>query len=89
VIGHDPEAAENFKREIGSHPSITYAKSAYGALEGADALVLVTEWSEYKRPNWDKVKTLMRSHVVFDFRNQYSADSVREAGFIYYCVGRP
>jgi UDPglucose 6-dehydrogenase len=89
VVGHDPEGADNFKREIGDHPAVTYAKSAYAALEGADALVLVTEWSEYKRPNWDKVKTLMRSHVVFDFRNQYSGDSVREAGFIYYCVGRP
>lgn len=89
VVGHDPEGADNFKREIGDHPAVTYAKSAYSALEGADALVLVTEWSEYKRPNWDKVKTLMRTHVVFDFRNQYSGDSVRDAGFIYYSVGRP
>lgn len=88
VVGHDPEGVDNFRREVGDHPGVSYAKSAYEALDGADALVLVTEWSEYKRPNWDKAKTLMRSHVVFDLRNQYSADTVRHAGFTYYCVGR-
>ena len=89
VVGHDPEGMENFKQELGDHPAVTYVKSAYAALEGADALILVTEWSEYKRPNWEKVASMMRSRVVFDFRNQYSADSLREAGFHYYCVGRP
>lgn len=88
VIAHDPEAEANFRLEFGERAGLTYAKSAYEALRGADALVLVTEWSEYKRPNWEKVAGLMRSRYVFDFRNQYQADSLRALGFHYECVGR-
>src|SRR5690606_6794125 len=55
VVGHDPQGEANFKRSFGERKGMTYAESAYGALKGADALVLVTEWSEYKRPNWQKL----------------------------------
>jgi UDPglucose 6-dehydrogenase len=89
VVAHDPKGNETYLRDFGTHPSVTLVDEAYKALQGADALVLVTEWSEYKRPNWDKVKTLMRSHNVFDFRNQYVANDVIQAGFHYRCVGRP
>ena len=89
VVGHDPEAMPNFRLEVGERPGLSFAKSAYDALEGADALVLVTEWSEYRRPNWEKAQSLMRSKVVFDFRNQYLGWVVRQAGFTYVCVGRP
>ena len=89
VVAHDPEGDENFAKEFGPHERLTYAKSAYEAVTGADALVLLTEWSEYRRPNFDKIKSLMRQLAIFDFRNQYSRDAVEKAGFYYECVGRP
>lgn len=89
VIGHDPVGASNFKKLIGNDSKINYAKTAYDAVAGADAVVLVTEWSEYKRPNWQKVGGMMRQKVVFDFRNQYDGAALMEAGFHYQCVGRP
>jgi UDPglucose 6-dehydrogenase len=89
VIGHDPEGEANFKLEFGDKRGMSYAKSAYEALKDADAMVLVTEWSEYRRPNWDKVKSTMRGRAVFDFRNQYSPTEVRGMGFDYISVGRP
>ena len=89
VVAHDPEGGANFAKEFGTHERLSYAKSAYDAVRGADALVLLTEWSEYRRPNFDKIKSLMRRLVIFDFRNQYSRDVVEQAGFHYECVGRP
>lgn len=89
VVAHDPEGEPNFSKEFGSHERMSYAKSAYEALRGADALVLLTEWSEYRRPNFDKIKSLMRGRAIFDLRNQYSRDVVEKAGFFYECIGRP
>lgn len=89
VVAHDPEAMETFARELGPNPKMTYAKDAFSAIQGADALVLVTEWSEYRRPDWDKVAGLLRTKAVFDFRNQYQGEELRQRGFYYECVGRP
>lgn len=89
VVAHDPEAVENFTREIGPVAGLSYSSSSYDALKDADALVLVTEWREYKRPNWNKAAGLMKQKVVFDFRNQYDENALKEAGFYYECVGRP
>ncbi|MEN9835800.1 MAG: hypothetical protein RL011_1993, partial [Pseudomonadota bacterium] len=88
VVGHDPEGLANFKFEMGELGGLSYASSAYDALHGADAVVLVTEWSEYKRPNWDKAKGLMRNLAVFDLRNQYSRRVLEDLGFYYESVGR-
>ncbi len=89
VVAHDPEGESNFRAEIGERAGLTYAKSAYDAVKGADGVVLVTEWSEYKRPNWDKIGGMMRKRAVFDLRNQYVGETLRKAGFYYECVGRP
>jgi UDPglucose 6-dehydrogenase len=89
VVGHDPEGRANFQHEMGDLAGVSYVESAYEALRDADAVALVTEWSEYKRPNWDKAATLMRSRVVFDLRNQYNAKTLTKHGFHYECVGRP
>lgn len=89
IVAHDPEGSSNFQREIGNQPGLTYEKTAYAALTGADALILITEWPEYKRPNWKKVKEIMRTPAVFDFRNQYSFETLKKDGFHYECVGRP
>lgn len=89
VVGHDPQGQHNFAKEFGEHERLTYADSAYDAIRGADALVLVTEWSEYKRPNWEKIGTLMSSKALFDLRNQYESHDLISHGFHYECVGRP
>lgn len=89
VLAHDPVGAKNFAKTFGDNPNVTYVEEAYDALKDADALILVTEWSEYRRPNWNKVATLMRGKAVFDLRNQYDGDALTTLGFHYECVGRP
>jgi UDPglucose 6-dehydrogenase len=64
---------------------VKYAKNAYEALEGVDCLLLLTEWNEFRRPDFDRMKSLMKSPVIFDGRNQYDAID----GFEYHCVGKP
>jgi UDPglucose 6-dehydrogenase len=68
---------------------VTFADSSYGALEGADALALITEWNEFREPDYGRMKSLMRTPVVFDGRNIYKADTVRSQGFTYFSMGRP
>ena len=89
VKAHDPKAIDTYKRNFGTPDGLEYVKEAYDALEGADALVLVTEWSEYRRPNWEKAESIMRGRSVFDFRNQYNGDELIARGYHYECVGRP
>jgi len=89
VIGHDPQGQDNFSREIGSKKNLSYVEDAYDAVKNADALVLVTEWAEYKRPNFEKIAGLMRTKNIFDLRNQWSFKSLRNQGFHYQCIGRP
>jgi UDPglucose 6-dehydrogenase len=89
IKAHDPEACETFKRDFPQLSQVDFCDDAYKTVTGADALVLVTEWPEYKRPNWDRLASLMRSKSVFDFRNQFNADEVMKSGFYYCCVGRP
>ena len=88
VVVHDPEAMATFKRCYGKNLAIDYAEKPYAALEGADALVLVTEWSEYRQPNWNKVKTLMRGKTVFDFRNQYGSQNLQSIGLDRIGIGQ-
>jgi UDPglucose 6-dehydrogenase len=78
-------AVEESKHMIGD--KIGYAKDAYAALEGADALLLVTEWREFRVPDWDRVKKAMRQHVLFDGRNIYSGPELRAMGFAYSGIG--
>jgi UDPglucose 6-dehydrogenase len=89
VQAHDPKAIESYARCFGKPAGLSFSELAYSAVDGAHALVLVTEWSEYKRPNWEKIQQLMQEKVVFDFRNQYVKDELLERGFHYECVGRP
>lgn len=89
VVAHDPVAKKTFTKALGNHANVSYAEEAYDALKGADALVLVTEWSEYRRPNWKKVAELMRGKAIFDLRNQYDGAALMALGFHYECVGRP
>lgn len=89
VVGHDPEATTNFSREIGQHDRLSYAKDRLEAIRGADALILMTEWNEYKILEWSSLKQYMRSFKLFDFRNQYDIEDAKRHGFTYQAIGRP
>ena len=85
VLAYDPVAVHECKRKIGD--IITYCNDPYDALLNADALLLVTEWSEFRVPNMEIVKKLMKKHVIFDGRNIYNAQEIKNQGFDYYCIG--
>ena len=67
---------------------ITYSKTAYSALENADAMFLLTEWNEFRRPDFDKIKSLMKRPIIFDGRNQYNGKRLLERGFEYFSIGK-
>ncbi len=87
VRAFDPEAQKVARGIFGAR--IAYADSAYDALTGVDALVIMTEWNEFRRPDFARMKRLMRTPVVVDGRNIYEPERIRAAGFTYYSVGRP
>ena len=87
VCAHDPEAIEMCKRHyLGD--KIDYADSPLDALEGADALILVTEWNEFRRPDFDAVKSRLKQPVIFDGRNIWPRGTLEEQGFTYFGIGR-
>jgi UDPglucose 6-dehydrogenase len=83
-----PEARRVLEREI-EPASIAFFEKAYAALEGADCLVLITEWNLFRKPNFERIKALLRHPVIFDGRNQYDPEELRALGFDYFCIGRP
>ncbi|MER3416093.1 MAG: UDP-glucose 6-dehydrogenase [Gemmataceae bacterium] len=83
---HDPEALANVRKLYGER--LTYCDRPYGALEGADGLVVVTEWQEFRNPDFEVMRRLMRERVIFDGRNIYEPRTVRQYGFAYYGIGR-
>jgi UDPglucose 6-dehydrogenase len=86
VMAYDPEAMENVKRLIGD--KITYASNEYEVLENADALLICTEWGIFRNPDFNKMKNLMKDHVIFDGRNLYEMDEMTTRGFYYASIGR-
>ncbi len=82
----DPEAMPNIKKQFGE--KLTYANSMYDALEGADALVICTEWSIFRTPNYQKLKQLLANPVIFDGRNLYNVEDMEAEAFTYYSIGR-
>jgi len=86
VQAFDPEATHVAKGIFGS--TITYAANAYDAVKGADAVVIVTEWNEFRRPDFDRIRSLMRSPVIFDGRNLFAPAQMKQNGFTYYSIGR-
>ena len=82
----DPEAMDVARRTFEGR--VSYAKSPYEAVKGADALALVTEWNEFRRPDFERIQRSMRTPVVFDGRNIYTPEQMKAAGFTYYSIGR-
>jgi UDPglucose 6-dehydrogenase len=87
VQAFDPEAMETTRRVFGD--DIDYADDMYGALDGADALVICTEWHEFRRPEFDQLHERLERPVVFDGRNLYEPKRMADMGFEYYSIGRP
>jgi UDPglucose 6-dehydrogenase len=86
VEAHDPESLNEARKVFGDR--ITYHRLNYDALEGADALLIVTDWNEFRRPDFARMRQLMKTPLVFDGRNLYEHDVMREQGFAYYPIGR-
>lgn len=87
VIAYDPEGMENVKNHVFGN-KITYTHTPYAALDDADALMIFTEWPQFRTPDFDKMALLMKNKVIFDGRNVYELDQMREFGFTYYSIGR-
>ena len=85
ILAYDPKATEEAKFYF--QDRITYAKNSYDALSNCDCMLLLTEWNEFRRPDFDKIKTLLKNPVIFDGRNQYNAERLKEKGFEYYQIG--
>lgn len=86
VYAYDPVAVEESKRRVGE--SVHYAKDIYDAVVDADALMLVTEWKEFRMPSWSAIKKLMATPLILDGRNIYDIKEMEENGFVYHCIGR-
>jgi UDPglucose 6-dehydrogenase len=94
VRAHDPVANRVLERELGERvrelgDRVSYFDNNYAAAEGADALALLTEWHQFRRPNFQRLKSLLKEPTLFDGRNVWDAAEVRALGFTYYGIGRP
>ncbi|HEX2602178.1 MAG TPA: UDP-glucose/GDP-mannose dehydrogenase family protein [Gemmatimonadaceae bacterium] len=87
VCAHDPAAVEQARALLGNR--IDYAETNYEALAGADALVVVTDWNEYRNPDFDRVKRTLKQPVIVDGRNLYDVEKMRDLGVRYHSIGRP
>ena len=85
---HDPEAMPNVKKESYESRGVIFAEHMYEALHDADALVIVTEWNEFRSPDFATIKRLMRQPVIFDGRNIYDPKRMEALGFTYEGIGR-
>ena len=86
IVAFDPEAMNNVKKLIGD--KIEYADNQYNALDGVDALIIVTEWSVFRTPDFDRVEKLMKNKVIFDGRNLYDLQKMIDCGYYYNSIGR-
>jgi len=83
---HDPEGMENVKKLMGD--KIQYFNTPYEAAENADAVFIATEWPEFRTPDFDKLSSILKNKVIFDGRNLYELDAMRDLGYAYFSIGR-
>lgn len=86
VKAYDPEGMEHVERQLGN--KIEFGKNQYEILDGADALIICTEWNEFRTPDFDLLASGLKSKVIFDGRNVYSLEKMKELGYTYYSIGR-
>ena len=88
VVAYDPEAMDNVKRVFKDNKALSFSDDAYKVLKGADALLIATEWSEFHTPDFDKIKKQLKKPVIFDGRNLFDLEQMKEQGFYYQSIGR-
>ncbi|MDA3614567.1 UDP-glucose dehydrogenase family protein [Polluticaenibacter yanchengensis] len=86
VVAYDPEAMDNVKKLYGD--KIKFSNNQYEALHGADALIIATEWNEFRTPDFDKISSLLKNRVIFDGRNLYALDMMKKLNYYYSSIGR-
>jgi UDPglucose 6-dehydrogenase len=84
----DPQAMNSARQYFGENPAISFAASMYEALEGAEALIINTEWTIFRNPNFERIKSFMKNPVIFDGRNLYNPAKMAQLGFEYYYIGQ-
>jgi len=89
VKAYDPVAMQEAKRIFGDNPHIELCEDEYSTLKGSDAMLLITEWRQFRYPDFARIASLLKQPVIFDGRNLYNPTAVREMGFSYYAIGRP
>ncbi len=88
VRAYDPVASKEAQRTLGERLGLSFPTDAYQAAKGADAIAIVTEWREFRTPDWDRLRTEMQSPVMFDGRNLFAPEMVKKQGFEYFAIGR-
>ncbi|PKO88946.1 MAG: UDP-glucose 6-dehydrogenase, partial [Betaproteobacteria bacterium HGW-Betaproteobacteria-12] len=88
VTAYDPVAMHETQRIYGAEPRLSYAENPMGALDGADALLIATEWKEFRSPDFDTIKQKLKQPLIFDGRNLYDPKFVRGMGIEYFAIGR-
>lgn len=88
IVAYDPEAIDNVKKQCATNKQLSFAADPYTALKGADALVIATEWSEFKTPDFDRLKKSLNAHLIFDGRNLFDLTDMKGRGFHYVSIGR-
>jgi UDPglucose 6-dehydrogenase len=83
---HDPESMENVKKLYGD--KIQYLETPYDAAQDVDAILIATEWPEFRAPDFDKLSSVVKNKVIFDGRNLYDLNTMRDLGYVYYSIGR-
>jgi UDPglucose 6-dehydrogenase len=85
IKAYDPEGMDEAKRMM---PDVIYCEDTYATMDGADVLVIVTEWNEFRSLDFDRIKGLLSAPILVDLRNIYTPEDLAQAGFSYYCIGR-
>jgi UDPglucose 6-dehydrogenase len=88
VRAFDPAAAGPAREHFAGNSRVTFHSTQYSFLDGADALAVVTDWNQFRNPDFERIRSLLKAPVIFDGRNLYAARNLSEAGFSYFCVGR-
>jgi UDPglucose 6-dehydrogenase len=89
IHAYDPEANGTFREKLGERTGVTYGSSNYEVLKDADALIVCTEWNEFRAPKFNRVKDALKTPVIFDGRNIFGRRDMHDLGFTYYSIGRP
>ena len=88
VQAYDPEAMTATRKYLGDNQGVSFTKTGYEALEGADALIICTEWSKFREPDFERMRSLMKGQVIFDGRNLYNPEKLDRLGFAYFYIGQ-